>query len=204
MENTLPAKSSNNPDPVRIVTRLLEFMLGAYGSRFSDQWRGVDAAIMRGVWERAIADYSREEVTAGVNRCKAMKFPPTLPEFLMLCRPPVNYEAAHAEAVEQMSARDRGRDDWSRPAIYWAAARMGNEIKALPYSAIKYRWQRALDAATRDCERGVLGDVPPRVLALPHEHVATPMPPDIKAKFASLVQQMTNPSRKESDDAGAV
>ena len=52
-------------------------------------------------------------------------WPPTLPEFCALCRPPaqtVNHEAAFYEAIRGIEHRQRGEvGQWSNRAIYWAA-----------------------------------------------------------------------------------
>ncbi len=157
-----------------------------YGARFADAWKGVSQPVMQRVWEKELAEYTMAEIQTGVQACKKSKFPPTLPEFLMMCRPPMNYELAYHEAVEQMALRDRRQDEWSNPAIYWAAARMGPDFKSIPYAGLRHRWQRGLDTAIRDLNRGLVGDVPPKPLEVAYAPRLTAMPDSVRALLASI------------------
>jgi len=187
--------STCRTDAAEVVTRLLELMQGLYGARFTDQWSSVDPAIIRRTWEREISGYSNAELRRGATACKSLKWPPTLPEFLILCRPPINYELAWTEAVTQMEARRTGTDKWSDPAIYWAAARIAHDLIRSPYPAMKYRWQIALDQAQSDVRDGSAGPVPSRPPALPLTPFrTTPAPPEVTAKLAALSARLSGRS----------
>ena len=67
----------------------------------------------------------QRRAAAGIAGCRSRDWPPTLPEFMKLCRPPIDHQAALLEAIEQMAWRESGRDRWSHPAIYWAAVKIG-------------------------------------------------------------------------------
>ena len=66
----------------RIFTRLA----GLYGARFSDMWAGTDAEHVRAAWLSGIQRLSAPEIDAGLQFCIQRPFPPTLPEFVQMCR----------------------------------------------------------------------------------------------------------------------
>ncbi|RWA55317.1 hypothetical protein AU476_07355 [Cupriavidus sp. UYMSc13B] len=101
---------------------LFALMSGTYGSKFADLWRGTDLAAVRRLWGRKLATLSRDELRRGSDALMGRPFPPTLPEFVALCRPGINVDAALYEATQQLRLRAEGKDEWSNPAIYWAAA----------------------------------------------------------------------------------
>lgn len=153
-----------------------------YGARFADMWRGTAPEAMKRVWSDALAEFSRDEIGRGVAACMSRDWPPTLPEFLKLCRPALDYERAFLEAVEQMTRRASGADVWSSPAVYWAAAAIGTDLHAFTYQQIAKRWQAALDKAVQRIAAGELPhEIPPRLEALPAPGEST-VPPDVARK----------------------
>lgn len=151
-----------------LVERIFTRMVGFYGARFADMWREADPAELKRIWAEELAGYAPSEIARGIEGCRTRDWPPTLPEFLKLCRPPIDYEAAFCEAAEQMYWRQQGDDRWSDPAIYWAASRMGRDVMACAYESVKGRWKALLDRATQEILAGELpNQVPPRREALP-------------------------------------
>lgn len=138
-----------------------------YGSKFEEAWQTcIDDAI--DTWSEGLAGFTADEISSGLRGCMSRDWPPTLPEFAKLCRPPLDYDVAYATAVEQMRLRDSGRDCWPQAAIFWAAASLGSDLRALPAAAIRGRWRVALDAALADVASGALAAVvPARAIALP-------------------------------------
>lgn len=154
--------------PSQLIERLFDRLSAMYGARFADMWRGIDPAAMKRVWAEELSDCSREELARGVAACRTRDWPPTLPEFLKLCRPALDYERAFLEAIEQMRNRESGADAWSDPAVYWAAAHVGSDLTKYPYQAVAKRWQAALDESVRRIAAGELTrQIPPRRVALP-------------------------------------
>lgn len=155
------------------IERIFGKLSGIYGSKFADLWRGCDIERVKRTWAEALAGYSPDEIRRGIDACMTRVFPPTLPEFLMLCRPPIDYEAAYYEAVEQLQKRDAGADRWSHPAIYWAATRIGSfDLRNSTWGGIKARWISALQA---EMANGEWPAVPPHRKALPaHGDVSVP------------------------------
>lgn len=134
------------PLPVAWAARLIERMQALYGRKFAEQWEGIEPARLAEVWAQEIADYTAEEIQRGLASCRGRTFPPTLPEFLGLCRPTLNPEAAYHEAVAGVSARSRGViGQWSHPGVYWAAQRVGaHDLLNMGWQAIRSRWEYAL------------------------------------------------------------
>lgn len=150
------------------IDRLFARLGAMYGNRFASMWEGQDMAGVKSVWMEDLAEFTPEEITAGVAACKTREWPPTLPEFIRLCRPSIDYERAYHDAIEQMIRRDRGQDVWPYPALYWAAASLGNDFRAKPYADLKSRWRKAMDDATEAVRTGAKpNEIPPRREALP-------------------------------------
>ena len=139
-------------------------MSARYGKHFADMWAGQPVQAVKSVWASDLADYTGEELKRGLEACKSSRFPPTLPEFAMLCRPSMDYEAAFTEAVREMQNRRSGRpESWSKPAVYWAAVALGNDLMAYPYAPLRVRWKSALDAAFAEGRN----TIPDAAVALP-------------------------------------
>ena len=121
-------------------------------------------------------------------------WPPTLPEFLNLCRPPFDYEAAYHHAGEQVRLRAYQCDRWNSPAIYWAASELGNDLRE-PYQRMKGRWAAAVDAARRGIASGRLDScVPPCMPA-----IAPPPPSSIDERRRRINEiSLTFGSRKHA------
>ena len=114
-----------------------------YGSRFADMWRGTDIAYVKSLWARALSGFRVREVRAGLEKCRLKPWPPSLPEFLGLCRPPPDPERAFAEAQELVSRRLSGEDVWPDRALYWAAVAFGfYDLRSLSWAQAKNRWSR--------------------------------------------------------------
>lgn len=163
-----PAASTDWPAkavPESWIDSLFLRMSSSYGSKFADLWRGTDLVLVRKHWGTELASLSRDELRNGYETLRTRPFPPTLPEFIALCQPPVNVDAALSEAVVQLHARRQGTDVWSDPAIYWAAVKVGTtEMMSLSHSQLKPRFEAML----RDIKaKGNVQAVPPRVDALP-------------------------------------
>lgn len=153
--NTNLEQSSTSPQPLPSawIERLFERMSGYYGARFADAWRGIDPAAMKRCWAEELAVYSGDEIATGVRELKTRDWPPTLPEFLKLCRPVIDARAEWDDAREQMRIRleGRGADVWSRPQVYWAAVAIGAyDLNSTAWEQIKTRWANALTKAKAD------------------------------------------------------
>ncbi|MGE4370808.1 MAG: hypothetical protein AB7E12_14135, partial [Burkholderiaceae bacterium] len=75
--------------PLAWVSRLLKRMQALYGSKFTQQWEGLDPEEMQQAWAEELGGYSGPELSRGLDACKQKPWPPTLPEFMTMCRPPI-------------------------------------------------------------------------------------------------------------------
>lgn len=162
---TNPNSSTSTPAlPEAWIERLFERMLLEYGKRFGDQWAQADMDKLIAHWAAELAGYSGAELKRGVDALATRDWPPTLPEFKRMCRPPVDALRAYYEAVAGVQARFRSEPGtWSHPAIYWAAMPMAAELREQTFSAVKGRWEAAL---AEQLGRGEWEDIPAPMLAL--------------------------------------
>ncbi|MFL9890210.1 hypothetical protein [Paraburkholderia sp. RL17-381-BIF-C] len=147
---------------------------GLFGNKFLDAFRsghiidGRDSGIenMKCVWREKIRSNALKfaDVRRGLAGAERLKWPPSWGEFLELCKPALDVDESIREAVEQMAARRNGIDQWSSPAIYWAAVRIGEfDLLSLSHAQIKPRFASAL---AKVIEGGEIPPVPARVPAL--------------------------------------
>lgn len=170
MSAILPAnvQSSVKCLPDAWTEKLFNVMEDRYGSLWVDRYGAFPRPRVMQTWGSDLADMSREELARGVDACRDRRFPPSLPEFRELCRPAIDYERAFIEAVEQQRLRESGKDAWSSPVIYWAAASIGNDLHNHHYGAVSKRWAAAMDKARdRIKSRELPNEVPARREALP-------------------------------------
>ena len=114
-----------------------------------------------------------------------MTWPPTLPEFLCACRPPVDPESAFVEAVENMGKRGRLEHAvWSHPAIYHAARDVIYDMRRLGWRSMENRWARLLGAQLALGSWPPIPPLPAGLLAAPD---ASTLPRVLPAGVAALV-----------------
>lgn len=153
-----------NALPEHWMNSLFERMEAYYGAKFANAWAGTDRKSMKRVWAMELAGLTGEELRVGVMALKTLEWPPTLPEFMRVCRPPLNYDAALYEATQQLRLRAEGKDEWSNPAFYWAAIKIGDfDMLNLSHAILIKRFSAALDEVLR----GKVEPVPARMVALP-------------------------------------
>ncbi|MEZ2349565.1 hypothetical protein [Caballeronia sp. RCC_10] len=144
---------------------------GMFGNKLLDGFRsghvidGKDTGVenMKAIWAEKIRANGLKfaDVKRGLAGAERLKWPPTWGEFLDLCKPAIDVDAALYEAIDQMRARQQGKDEWSHPAIFWAAARVGEfDMLGQNFAALKPRFETALNAVLKG---GNVQPVPPRV-----------------------------------------
>lgn len=123
------------------VERVFAELASLYGSRFADMWRETDLGRMKALWTRALAGFSGAELRAGLDGCHQRAWPPSLPEFMGLCRPRPDAEQAFRHAQEQVSRRAFGEDVWPEKALYWAAVAFGfYDLRTMAWERARTRW----------------------------------------------------------------
>lgn len=139
-------------------------MLLAYGKKFTDQWGGTDTSDLIAYWSMEMGGYSGAEIARGLKAMESREWPPTMPEFKKMCRPPVDALKAYYEALAGVQARLAGEfGKWSHPAVYWAAMPLSFDLGSMSYSQVRQRWEAALD---EQMERGEWLEIPQPMLAL--------------------------------------
>lgn len=154
------------------IDQLYERLQALYPRRWEGQFNSPEHLEMwKQCWGEELDEQAVtfEEAKKGIATCmKLHDWPPSFPEFLKACRPAVDYEGSFYEAVEQMRLRDEGRDKWPHPAVYWAAVKIGNDMKSTVYLNIQNRWRAALDEAFERIQSGLIpNQVPVRRERLP-------------------------------------
>jgi len=150
-----------------MVRRLFAELQGLYGSRWIDMWKlgqvrddGADLGLLnaQAVWAKALGGFAEHPkiLRKALDACHAKPFPPTLPEFLELCRqylgndaplalpvlpslPEVARQKVEALAAEKASRspktdfRKWARDILANPSAFPAVSvRFAKEAMALP------------------------------------------------------------------------
>jgi hypothetical protein len=83
----LPAKLSALPDSW--IEKIFMAMASAYGTLFTDRWRDLDLHAVKGFWAGELASFSDNPECFGMaikTMLQGCKLPPTLPEFIAICR----------------------------------------------------------------------------------------------------------------------
>lgn len=176
------------PLPLEWIDRLFDKFKARYGTLFIDRFGGLPVEVVKEEWASELGGYTGAELTRGLDGCRALKFPPTLPEFMAMCRPPIDAHGAYVEAVRNLAKREQGINaDWTHPAIFWAACDIGSfDIRTNSYPALRSRWEAALDKHMRDRNSQ---PVPPAAKALPPIATKGP-PPEIKERLKELIAHM--------------
>lgn len=177
----LPAKSSTSERqaiPQAWVERIFDRLLAFYGAKLADAWRGADLDNVKRIWAEELAAYSKDEIAAGVAGCRGRDWPPTLPEFLKLCRPPI--DAAVAWHRAQLGARERadGKPGFTSPVLFEAYRRMAYEIgRGEAYNKHADAWKAVLQQVQEEIAAGLVVEITAPPLQLPE-------PPPLSAEEA--------------------
>jgi hypothetical protein len=183
-------KSPDNsqPLPQAWIDKLFDKFKARYGTLFVDRFGGLSLDAVAEEWASELAGYTGPELQRGLDGCRTLKFPPTLPEFMAMCRPPIDAHTAYVEAVRNLALRDQGIDaEWSHPAIFWATVDVGSyDMRSVSYPGIRARWEKALDKQMRERSHK---PVPPAFKALPPAAPKGPSP-EVREKMKELLQHM--------------
>jgi len=112
---TLPAKLNALPEPW--IERIFGHMAAFYGSLFLDRWKGTDLVEVKRVWASSLATFSDHPECFGLA-LKAMvdevRLPPTLPEFVAICRRKYVKPVPKQEALPNLAAVPVSREEGKR------------------------------------------------------------------------------------------
>ena len=186
------SKTLINEIPQSWIDALFAKMTAIYGGKFLDMWRGIDIDSVKQMWAQELNKLSRDDVTRGANALMTQEWPPTLPQFIKLCRPAIDAVAAYYEAVNGVIAREHGNiGEWSHPAIFWASVKVGAfDLKHQTYSAIKGRWEGALN---EELAKGNWSAIPEPMIALPPP---APASKEVAERYIAETQVIKNQDSK--------
>ena len=172
MGNTL-STSTPTASPSSGVDRLFQTLLGFYGNKFVDLWRDLDIAQVKATWRQELRTMTASEILAGLEGCRARPWPPTLPEFLLLCRPPMNPHIAWIRAQEGCWARDAGHAGFTDERIFEAYRRMAGEVRTGGplRGALLDQWTATLAIVEQEINLGARFPIP-----APRQHLPAPPP----------------------------
>lgn len=151
--------------PLHWVESLFVRMQACYGNRFIDMFVNADMDDVKAVWGQQMFLLTDNELRRGVAALMSREWPPSLPEFVKLCKLVIDPEIAFFEALEQGLAREEGKENtWSSPAVYWAWRAIGGyEFRSQSYAYLKSRWSKVLAA---EVEKGTWLPIPETNLQL--------------------------------------
>lgn len=158
-------------------------------------------------WANALSGYRVGEVKAGLLSCRSKPWPPTLPEFLALCRPPPDFEKSFADAQEQVSRRAFNEDVWSNKALYWTAVEFGfHDLRSMSWTQAKNRWSRIyVEKLAKEDE---LPSIPLPMHALPEPGKSETDIETAKAHLAGIKSMIRNDKTQQErlgcDDFSAI
>jgi hypothetical protein len=189
--STAPDSAWLAPHPglgISMMDHLYNRMEGAY----LDRWRRnfPDAQSIdnwRESWAEAFdeAGVVPAEVKDAIRLMRArFGWPPTIAEFLTLCKPSMDAQLAYHEAVAGLMERRAGRmGTWSSPAIFWAAQPLRGDLLLQTYEQVKVRWEKALN---EQMTKGGHAPIPEPRLELPAPGKTTITREEAAKRLASL------------------
>jgi hypothetical protein len=149
---------------ISLMDHLYNRMEGMYPQRWKANFPSATSIQnWRESWAEAFEDerITPQDIAAGLKACrKRHDWPPSLPEFIRACKPPVDYETLFSGAAVSVST-----GKWENRLAYWATQSVGSfEVRNEPYVRMKTRWTKAIDELLED---GELPEIPPGREALP-------------------------------------
>lgn len=211
-----------NKLPRNWIEALFKKFLIRYGHLWADRYAGLDLTPDEIVdeWATELGGFSPEEIKRGLEASRANKFPPTLPEFISLCRPAASVRPSADEAwAIAIKAKDEAETVvWTEDmAQAWGLCKpvldAGDEVGARMAFRASYERISGLGGPIRwtvshgwDAEKRAIAleKAKSAGLALPYEpqpvlmleEKTAPMPAYVKEMIASL-KQVERPSIAE-------
>lgn len=120
---------SANPLPMAWIDRIFSHMGAMYGSKFADLWRDTDQLAVKALWAEKLGGFidHPKAIKSALDSLDDKLWPPTLPEFLILCRSAVKREEPKVLALDHKLSPEEIEHNRQRLAKIQAdlAAKMG-------------------------------------------------------------------------------
>lgn len=96
---TSPEQQSSLPDAW--IGRIFDHMSALYGSKLADLWNGSNPDSVKRVWAEKLGGFRSmpNAIKEALNALDSKPFPPTLPEFLTMCREAGRRQAGNTKAI---------------------------------------------------------------------------------------------------------
>lgn len=148
------------------ISRIFDRMEDRYGDLWASRYGAFPRARVMRSWAEDLSDMTPAEIIDGMTACRDLKFPPTLPEFRMLCRPD-RADDLFSRAVRVVSLPVDQRDYGGDSVLYWSIQRFGEHDIKVSTTAGGPRWRQVVSATADEWRRGLLPVIPERREALP-------------------------------------
>lgn len=113
--------------PESWINKIFDYQIAMYGSRFADLWRGTDLEKVKAVWAEKLKGFESnpEAIKEALNSLDDKPWPPSLPEFLQLCR----NAATRKGTFVSLSAPSMDKET-ARARLQQAAEKAGISLRA--------------------------------------------------------------------------
>ncbi len=108
---------SDDPKHRTIGAQAFAKLRATWGTRFLALWRGADMDEVLSTWDEALAGIDPERIQRALVDCQHAENPPTLPEFLRLCRAApssADHAAPRLPYVGALTTREQARENLGR------------------------------------------------------------------------------------------
>lgn len=192
--------------PRHWVDALFRKFIAFYGSAWTQKYGSVGLTIdeLAEEWSIELGGLSGEEMARGVAACRSLKFPPSLPEFLTLCRPATasnRPSGDEAWAIAIRAADEAETVVWTEEiAEAWRIClpvfRSGDEIGA------RMAFRSAYERITADARvvgtpaRWIVSeghDADRRIAAIQQAQTAGLLPAPVVAQYVPLIESRADP-----------
>jgi hypothetical protein len=144
----------NNALPVEWIDRLFMRLAAMYGNKFTKMWDGIPRQDQINTWAEMLGDMDKNDLSIGLKNCISQPYPPTLPEFRLLCVPKYEPERVFNVGIELKIKRSaniagykQNPSDWIMPycdlspvVIYWACSKLDWAYSNAHYRDFKNVW----------------------------------------------------------------
>lgn len=167
-----------NKLPIEWIDRLFMRLAAMYGNKFTKMWDGIPRQEQIETWAEMLADMDKNDLATGLKNCISQPYPPTLPEFRLLCLPKYEHERVYNFASRKRQERANNfaktaqtEKDWVMPnsdlapnVIYWAIMNLDSRYLDQQYKDFKNIWSSILDEQVKT--RKQTPQIPPHVLKI--------------------------------------
>lgn len=126
-QNATSHHSHSHSLPTAVIDRLFDRLTCLYGSKFIDMWRDADINAVKSLWAEKLGGFcdNLPAIRFALDSLDDSPWPPTLPEFLAICRRAprpqplaIEHQQTHAERIAASEAATAAASALQRGADY--------------------------------------------------------------------------------------